>query len=122
MSARISGEIGALIRQLRKSAGMSQTRLAYKVGVSYQQIQKYEKGASKLSVPRLLQLADIFGVPFTALIPVDIGGTKGHDVAASNLSGGEAHILMLHRRLNKPLQDVFEKMLEQMVKVKEGKA
>ena len=42
--------MGELIRQLRKSAGMSQMKLADRIGVSYQQVQKYEKGVNRLSV------------------------------------------------------------------------
>lgn len=122
MSDRISSEIGSVIRELRKAAGMSQMRLADKIGVSYQQVQKYEKGASKLSVPRLLQFADVFGVPYTALFPVDVGGTTGHDVAASNLAEDEAAILMLYRRLErKPIKTAFHVILKDLVKLKEGK-
>jgi len=42
---------------------MSQMRLAEMVGVSYQQVQKYEKGANNLSIERLRQIANAFSVP-----------------------------------------------------------
>ena len=45
--------IGALVKQVRKSSGLSQMQLAEKVGISYQQVQKYEKGVNKLTLSRL---------------------------------------------------------------------
>jgi len=50
--------IGDLIRLARKTAGLSQMKLAERVGISYQQIQKYEKGISEISIARLSQIAD----------------------------------------------------------------
>ncbi len=45
--------VGELIRRMRKSAHMSQMQLAEKIGISYQQVQKYEKGVNQLSLSRL---------------------------------------------------------------------
>ncbi len=58
-------EIGSLIKELRKSKGMSQMGLAEIVGVSYQQIQKYEKGIDNLNIIRLRQIAAALDVPAT---------------------------------------------------------
>ena len=55
--------IGKVIREARRAARMSQMQLAEKVGISYQQIQKYEKGASELSLPRLSQIAEVLDIP-----------------------------------------------------------
>ena len=54
--------IGKKIRQLRKDWGLSQLELAERVGVSFQQIQKYEKGATRISVMRLKQVSKALGV------------------------------------------------------------
>lgn len=118
-----SSDIGSLIREMRKAAGMSQMRLAEKLGVSYQQIQKYEKGASKLSVPRLKQVADIFGVPVTAFLE-DTKMSKAAETQAaySNLSEEEAKFLMLFRRLKrKRLKEGFLEMLKDIIKLSEIK-
>lgn len=118
----MNNDIGSTIREMRKAAGMSQSRLAGKVGVSYQQIQKYEKGASKLSVPRLLQIAECFGVPFTALVgeaPVGKGSTV---VIGSNFTPDEAKVIVLYRRLKrKGIKFALVKFLEDMVKVAEAR-
>ena len=46
---------------------MSQQELGRKVGVSFQQIQKYEKGINRLGAGRLMQIAQIFGVHISVL-------------------------------------------------------
>jgi transcriptional regulator with XRE-family HTH domain len=46
----------------RINRGMSQTALAERVGVSFQQVQKYEKGANRVGASRLSQIASVLGV------------------------------------------------------------
>lgn len=46
---------------------MSQVEVAQAIGVTYQQIQKYEAGNSRMSVATLLQFAELFGVPAESL-------------------------------------------------------
>lgn len=55
--------IGRRIRERRKALKLSQGKLAELMGVSYQQIQKYEAGVSQASVGRLLHFAAALGVP-----------------------------------------------------------
>lgn len=49
--------IGHRIRERRRSLGYSQQRLAEAVGVTFQQIQKYERGSNRVSFSRLLEIA-----------------------------------------------------------------
>jgi transcriptional regulator with XRE-family HTH domain len=49
--------LGLRIRQRRKSIGMSQTELAHSVGLTFQQIQKYERGFNRVSFSRLVDIA-----------------------------------------------------------------
>lgn len=60
-------EVGESIRAHRLIAGMSQTDLAKKLGVSFQQVQKYEKGTNRVGAGRLPQIAEIFNIPISAL-------------------------------------------------------
>ena len=60
----INAIIGERIRELRKERGMSQMRLAALVGVSYQQIQKYEKASGSISVERLEQISKAFKISY----------------------------------------------------------
>lgn len=70
MAEKDGKQLGARIRKFREQAALSQSRLGEKLGVSYQQIQKYERGASRLSVDTLLRLSKALGLPVSALLPV----------------------------------------------------
>lgn len=59
-------EIGRNLRILRESRGVSRRDLAARLGISYQQLQKYEKGASALSCLRLYELSQILQAPYEA--------------------------------------------------------
>jgi transcriptional regulator with XRE-family HTH domain len=54
--------IGTRVKAARLRVGISQQQLGEKLGVSFQQVQKYEKGANRISVSRLPQIADALGV------------------------------------------------------------
>jgi transcriptional regulator with XRE-family HTH domain len=64
-------QIGQSIRAHRLIAGMSQSELAEQLGISFQQVQKYEKGANRVGAGRLPEIAEIFNIPISALF-------KGH--------------------------------------------
>jgi transcriptional regulator with XRE-family HTH domain len=64
----IDAAIGARIRGLRLQNGLTQQFLANELDVSFQQIQKYERGVNQLSPTRLLRLAAIFGVSTAVLL------------------------------------------------------
>ena len=55
--------VGRGARELRTLAGMSQTAVAEKLGLTFQQLQKYERGHNRISASRLYELAQIFDVP-----------------------------------------------------------
>jgi len=58
-----SREIGAVIRKRRNELGLSQEQLSEKVGVSYQQIQRYENGGSMLNVENVQRVAKALAIP-----------------------------------------------------------
>ena len=59
-------EIGEAIRKRRKVLGLSQEQLSERVGVSYQQIQRYENGSSMLNVENVQRIARALSLPVTA--------------------------------------------------------
>lgn len=66
-----------LLRAARKRAKLSQTELGNMVGVTYQQIQKYENGTDRIAVSRLLQMARGLEVDPLSLLPLEEGeGTE----------------------------------------------
>jgi transcriptional regulator with XRE-family HTH domain len=58
-------EVGRRIRARRLECWLSQQELAQGLGVSFQQIQKYEKGANRISAGRLLAICNLLQVPIT---------------------------------------------------------
>ncbi len=58
----IDKDIGLKIKELRESKGITQIDLAAKIGVSFQQVQKYEKGVTRIAVTRLQDIARAMGV------------------------------------------------------------
>jgi transcriptional regulator with XRE-family HTH domain len=57
--------VGSRVRMRRMMLGMSQTDLANGIGVTFQQVQKYEKGTNRMGASRLQQIANILQVPIT---------------------------------------------------------
>jgi transcriptional regulator with XRE-family HTH domain len=55
--------VGSRIRMRRQLIGMSQEKLGELLGITFQQVQKYEKGANRISASRLYYTAKILGVP-----------------------------------------------------------
>ena len=58
----IDRQVGTRIRMQRMVRGLSQTELGKAVGVTFQQVQKYEKGANRVSASRLQQIANVLEV------------------------------------------------------------
>ena len=58
--------VGSRIRMRRQLIGMSQEKLGELLGITFQQVQKYEKGANRISASRLYFTAKIFGVPVSS--------------------------------------------------------
>lgn len=61
----IDVEVGRRIRQRRAIMGMSQSKLADELGVTFQKVQKYEKGTNRVGSSRLQNIARFLGVPIS---------------------------------------------------------
>lgn len=59
----IDRHVGSRIRMRRMLSGVSQEKLGESLGLTFQQIQKYEKGANRVSASRLQQIAKVLEVP-----------------------------------------------------------
>lgn len=53
--------IGCWLRMCRKRSGLTQSAVAAKLGVSFQQVQKYERATNRISVSRLLTILEVLG-------------------------------------------------------------
>ncbi|HEV7352927.1 MAG TPA: helix-turn-helix transcriptional regulator [Brevundimonas sp.] len=65
----LDAAVGARIAARRQGLGLSQAALAGRIGVSFQQLQKYESGTNRISASRLHHLAQALGAPVGAFFP-----------------------------------------------------
>lgn len=59
----IDTHVGYRLREIRQARGITQAELGRKVGITFQQIQKYEKGQNRIAAGRLYELSRLFNVP-----------------------------------------------------------
>ena len=73
--------VGARVRMRRLMLDMTQTDLADGLGLTFQQVQKYEKGANRIGASRLQHIADILQVPISFFFDgaIDTGEFKAID-------------------------------------------
>lgn len=60
--------LGERVRAMRQEGGLSQNALADVIGVSFQQVQKYERGANRISVSRLMLICRALKTPITRVL------------------------------------------------------
>ena len=60
--------VGGRIKQRRKALSMSQTALGEALGVTFQQIQKYERGHNRVGAGALYKMAEVLNVPIKSLL------------------------------------------------------
>ena len=65
MEENFNIHLGKKLRMRRLSLGLTQTKVARAINVTFQQIQKYEKGTNGVSSNRLMQLSNFLAVPIT---------------------------------------------------------
>lgn len=61
--APMDRHVGSQVRLRRMLLGISQEKLGEALGITFQQVQKYEKGVNRISASRLNQLSQVLGVP-----------------------------------------------------------
>jgi transcriptional regulator with XRE-family HTH domain len=72
----VDAHIGLRSRQARLAANLSQGVLAKQLGITFQQIQKYENGVNRISAGRLYQVANILDLPITFFYEEIANGAK----------------------------------------------
>jgi transcriptional regulator with XRE-family HTH domain len=69
--------VGSRIRMRRKILGLSQEKLGEKLGITFQQIQKYEKGTNRVGASRLQAMSGALDVPVSYFFPDAEAGQAG---------------------------------------------
>jgi transcriptional regulator with XRE-family HTH domain len=97
----IDRHVGSRIRLRRLQVAMSQERLADTLGITFQQVQKYEKGTNRVSVGRLHQIATALEVPLSYFYPdatsavAEAGGQEVADLVGE-IAGTPEALSLLH--------------------------
>ena len=84
----IDAQVGNRVRLRRMLIGMSQERLGELLGLTFQQVQKYEKGVNRIGAGRLFQVAHILGVPVSYFYE-----GVNEDTAAIGTGNGEPPVM-----------------------------
>lgn len=82
----IDRHVGSRVRMRRMMISMSQEKLGEKLGITFQQIQKYEKGTNRVGASRLQQIATVLGVPVSFFFegaPVQDSSPSGFSESAN---------------------------------------
>lgn len=76
----IDALVGQRMRARRQSLKLTQTQLSDRIGVTFQQVQKYENGANRVSAARLWAISEVLDVPITFFFE---GAGRDEDAASS---------------------------------------
>jgi transcriptional regulator with XRE-family HTH domain len=108
--------VGQNIRICRLQQNFSQTELGRRIGVTFQQVQKYEKGANRVGASRLSQISEVLGVPLLALF--DGSATASQQVGPEETPRAllaNPHSLRLLQGFDKISSDAARSALLQLV-------
>ncbi|MFT4953801.1 MAG: transcriptional regulator with XRE-family HTH domain [Brevundimonas sp.] len=89
MATEIDLHLGRRLRRRRRLLGLTQQQLAVQVGIRFQQIQKYECGANRISAARLWQLAEALETPVNYFYDGLAEALERKDAGPGNGHGGE---------------------------------
>ncbi len=81
----VDSHIGRRIREERIKRGMSQAELGALIGVTYQQLHKYESGVNRTSSSRLFQIANVLSVDISELVPTTEAASSSPSVGRQEL-------------------------------------
>lgn len=103
--------VGNRVRELRTRAGLSQSDLGKRLDVSFQQVQKYEKGVNRMGASRLIQICDALKVSIYDIFD-GIGSVT--DAANKNLIDPEA--MRIARDIQRVESDSMRAAIKQLVR------
>jgi transcriptional regulator with XRE-family HTH domain len=106
--------VGSRVRSRRAELGMSQEKLASELGLTFQQVQKYERAANRISASRLYYMSQVLGVdvPYFYEGYAELGGISGF--AESPAATFESDLLQ--RRETVELVDAFYRIENQTLR------
>ena len=114
-ATKIDVMIGRRLKLARQINNLSQTELGELVGVTFQQVQKYERGRNRIPGARLWELAGYLGVPITFFFPSE--GEEGFDRKLAEFDHAEELSIATIRKVLKGLAGVKPRVRTKMIQV-----
>jgi len=113
-------EVGRRVRSRRLECRLSQTELADKIGVTFQQVQKYEKGVNRIGAGRLQRISEALEVPISFFFGVTNGGAKSETGSATEsvfgfmqTSGSVRIVKAFHKIKSRKARQLLVEMAEE---------
>jgi transcriptional regulator with XRE-family HTH domain len=110
-------EVGRKVRALRLNKNMSQERLAEALGLTFQQVQKYERGTNRISAGRLQRIAKILDVQTSVFFPDTKEAARGGTSSLFDLvdSAAALRLLRAYSRIPTPeLKRIVASLAEEL--------
>ena len=118
-------EVGQRVRAMRLERGMSQVKLGDALDLTFQQVQKYERGTNRVGAGRLQHIAEILGVPVADLFASTAERTAAGSESLFELAdtGGALRLLRAYSQISSPqLKQSLMSLAEQIAQRSEGAA
>ena len=108
--------VGRRIKARRLQLGLSQQALGDALGLSYQQVQKYEQGVSRIGAGRLQQLAEVLNVPVSVFFDEQRGGSREGDEVFAFLDTPHSFRLVkaFAKMADRRIQQCFVRLVEEV--------
>jgi transcriptional regulator with XRE-family HTH domain len=105
--------VGARLRAFRKEARMSQETLAGHLGVTFQQVQKYERGTNRISASKLFEAAELLRMPIALFFEGLEGGQGGaKDPLLASVASDPELRRLIRLYLSQPSEQARRRILE----------
>ncbi|MBX9683974.1 MAG: helix-turn-helix transcriptional regulator [Hyphomicrobium sp.] len=111
--------VGTRVRLRRMLLGMSQEKLGEQLGLTFQQVQKYEKGVNRIGASRLFDLAKVLGVPiqfFYDEAPVGMHGSPDLSLGFADRPGESYVVEFLGTRDGLELNKAFARITDTKIR------
>jgi transcriptional regulator with XRE-family HTH domain len=115
-------EVGRRVRSRRLECRLSQTELADRIGVTFQQVQKYEKGVNRIGAGRLQRISEALEVPISFFFGAGANGGATKDAAGASesvfgflqTSGSVRIVKAFHKIRSRKARQLLVEMAEEL--------
>ena len=119
MEENFNVHLGKKLRMRRLSLGLTQTKVANAINVTFQQIQKYEKGTNGVSSSRLIQLSNFLKVPITYFFEDFSDNSNAEKSENENLDLNYSFLIKTFSKLNENQKVKIVQLLKNTSSLKE---